>query len=207
MRAAALAVGAIGLATLAACASPPPPVTDDTLPDALRAGAGQHLDDVLSAHGQTVYECRVAGGERYWIREGDLATLVDMGRRSVGTVAPGGYFLGYDGSQVRVHRDAYTQITAGTLPWARMIAKDAARQRFNNAAHGRFARTDAVARLHTTGGLPPDPVCDREGGTLLVPYSATYLIYSPAYAPKSVPLPLPSTTPPRATLHKSIRPR
>lgn len=184
LRAAALA---LACASLAACASAPSPVTDNSLPDMLRAGPDQHLDDVLTAHGQTVYECRGSGTERYWIREGDLATLVDTGRRSVGTVAPGGYFLAYDGSQVRVRRDAHTQVTAGTLPWARLIAQDNARRRFNAAAHGRFARTDVVARLHTTGGLPPDPLCDREGGTLLVPYSADYLVYSPAYVPRSAP--------------------
>ncbi|QGZ65812.1 DUF3455 domain-containing protein [Paraburkholderia acidisoli] len=193
-------------ASLAACASAPRPVTDYSLPDMLRAGPEQHLDDVLTAHGQTVYECRGSGTERYWIREGDLATLVDTGRRSVGTVAPGGYFLAYDGSQVRVRRDAHTQVTAGTLPWARLIAQDNARRRFNAAAHGRFARTDVVARLHTTGGLPPDPLCDREGGTLLVPYSADYLVYSPAYVPRSAPHFAPPLRPRSSQHSRPIRP-
>ncbi|WGS54174.1 DUF3455 domain-containing protein [Paraburkholderia sp. D15] len=161
--------------TLAACTTPYSPPTDTDLPLTLRAGPNQHLDQVLSAHGQTLYECRRDGGARAWTREGDLATLVDPQRRSVGTVAPGGYFTAYDNSYVVTRADAFAQVTAGTLVWARLVARQ---QPGSVMREGRFARTSMIQQVDTTGGLPPDPLCDREGGTLLVPFSATYLIYS-----------------------------
>lgn len=172
--AARVLAAAVPLAGLAACVSPALPPTDADLPVTLRAGPHQHLDQVLTARGQTIYECRRDGAAQSWTREGDLATLVDPQRRSVGTVAPGGYFAAYDNSYVVTRPDAVAQVTAGTLVWARLVARN--RQRMTR--DGRFARTSMIQQIDTTGGLPPEPLCDREGGTLLVPYSATYLIYS-----------------------------
>ncbi|RXV65750.1 DUF3455 domain-containing protein [Burkholderia stabilis] len=166
---------AMTLAALAACAAPHVVPADDDLPAMLRAGPAQHLDQVLTARGQTIYECRHDGEVRLWAREGDLATLVDPQRQSVGTVAPGGYFTAYDSSYVVVRADAVAQVTAGTPVWARFVA----RHRPGSVMRGgRFARTSMIQQVATSGGLPPDPLCDREGSTLLVPYGATYLIYS-----------------------------
>ncbi|MCR4468315.1 DUF3455 domain-containing protein [Burkholderia sp. SCN-KJ] len=170
----ALAGGAL-LASLAACTAPLAPPADTDLPSALRAGPGRHLDEVLTARGQTIYECRRNGAEQSWVREGELATLVDSQRRSVGTVAPGGYFTAYDDSYVVTRADSVAQVTAGTLTWVRLVARD---KRGSQAQTGRFARTSVIQQVNTTGGLPPVPLCDREGGTLLVPYSAAYLMYS-----------------------------
>jgi len=165
----------LALAALAACASSHVLPADDDLPATLRAGPAQHLDQVLTAHGQTVYECRRDGAVRLWVREGDLATLVDQQRQSVGTVVPGGYFTAYDTSYVVVRADAVAQVTAGTPVWTRFVA----RHRPGSAMRaGRFARTSIIQQVDTRGGLPSNPLCDREGSTLLVPYGATYLIYS-----------------------------
>ncbi|MCA3783287.1 MAG: DUF3455 domain-containing protein [Burkholderia sp.] len=176
---------AIALVTLAACASPPVLPADDDLPAMLRAGPAQHLDQVLTARGQTVYECRRDGAMRLWAREGDLATLVDRQRQSVGTVAPGGYFTAYDSSYVVVRTDAVAQVTAGTPVWTRYVA----RRRPGSAMRtGRFTRTSIIQQVDTRGGLPSDALCEREGSTLLVPYGATYLIYSAsAVAPSNAP--------------------
>lgn len=188
MRMLALGVALLGTA---ACTTPYLPPTDADLPITLRAGPNQHLDQTLTARGQSLYECRRDGNALSWSREGDLATLVDAQRRSVGTVAPGGYFVAYDDSYVATKPDAEAQVTAGTLVWARLVPRhriDGARGRGTNGAHGvtsvyrsgSFGHTSLIQRVDTTGGLPPNPLCTREGGTLLVPFSATYLIYSPA---------------------------
>jgi hypothetical protein len=173
-------LAASALATLAACASQtPPPVLDTSrIPDALRTAPDLQLDQTLTARGQSIYECRRDGAVQVWWSEGELATLVDDQRRSVGTVAPGGHFIAYDDSFVTTRREASAQVTAGTLVWARLAAKDPAR-RHASTGTGRFARISAVQRIDTTGGLPPDALCYREGGTLLVPFSATYLFYRP----------------------------
>jgi hypothetical protein len=170
------------VASLAACAThaPPAPVDTSRIPEPLRTAPGLRLEQTLTARGQSIYECRRDGAVRIWWREGELATLVDDQRRSVGTVAPGEHFIAYDDSFVTARRDASAQVTAGTLVWARLVAKDPARRQPSaaSASNGRFGRTAVVQRIDTTGGLPPDPLCQREGGTLLVPFSATYLFYS-----------------------------
>ncbi|MDR5759461.1 DUF3455 domain-containing protein [Caballeronia sp. LZ035] len=170
----ALLAGLGGCATHAA-----PPLDTSRIPDELRAAPDAHLDEVLTARGQSVYECRRDGAVRIWWREGELATLVDRHRRSIGTVTPGDHFIAYDDSSVSTRRDAVAQVTAGTLVWSRSVAKDAGKPGARMAAQRRFSRTSVVQRIDTTGGLPPDALCEREGGTLLVPYSATYLFYSP----------------------------
>jgi hypothetical protein len=168
------------IASLAACAThaPPAPVDLSRIPGALRTAPELRLEQTLTARGQSIYECRRDGAVQIWWREGELATLVDDQRRSVGTVAPGEHFIAYDDSFVTARRDASAQVTAGTLVWARLVAKDPARRK-PSPATGRFGRTAVVQRIDTTGGLPPDPLCQREGGTLLVPFSATYLFYAP----------------------------
>jgi len=176
---------AVLLASLAACATQAPPAVDASrIPASLQAGPGQQLDEVLTARGQSVYECRRDGAVQLWFPEGELATLVDTARRSVGTVTPGGYFVAYDDSHVATRRDAVSQMTAGTLVWARLAAKNPpGRSATARMTQGRFARTSVIARIDTTGGLPPDALCEREGGALFVPFSATYLFYSAAAQP------------------------
>jgi hypothetical protein len=178
LRSALRLLAALPLAALAACAAPTYVApANANLPAQLQTGPSQLLDQVLTARGQTIYECRRDGAVQLWTLEGDLATLVDAERRSVGTVTPGDYFTAYDGSYVIARPDGVAQVTAGTRVWARLIP----RQRAGHiavAGTGRFARASVVQRVDTTGGLPPDPLCEREGGTLFVPYSATYLIYT-----------------------------
>jgi hypothetical protein len=191
MRAVTLAAAIL----LAGCAThaPPPPPDLSRIPDTLRADPAARLDDVLTARGQSIYECRRDGAVRIWWREGELATLVDAQRRSVGTVTPGEHFIAYDDSSVSTRRDAVAQVTANTLVWTRLIAKDTGRRGARTIENGRFARTSVVQRIDTSGGLPPDALCEREGGTLLVPYSATYLFYSPQQPQTFAPFPDPQT--------------
>lgn len=162
---------------VAACTTPPTaqmPPANDTLPDALRATPNEVLADVLTAVGDTTYTCRRNGDTLTWVATGSDATLVDPARRSVGTVAPGRYFVGYDGSYVVGRVVGEEVVAANALPWQRLVARFNAGER---RGEGRFARTSSVQRVQTTGGMPPDPACGQEGVSLLVPYSATYLFY------------------------------
>lgn len=161
----------------AACTTPPAaqlPPANDTLPEALRATQNEVLQDVLTAVGDTTYTCRRNGDALTWVATGSDATLVDPARRSVGTVAPGRYFVGYDGSYVVGRVVGEEVVAANALPWQRLVARFNAGER---RGEGRFARTSSVQRVQTTGGMPPDPACGQEGVSLLVPYSATYLFY------------------------------
>jgi hypothetical protein len=176
-RAARLVMPACFAFMAAACTTPPTaqiPPANDTLPDALRATPNEVLQDVLTAVGDTTYTCRRKGDALSWVETGSDATLVDPARRSVGTVAPGRYFVGYDGSYVVGRVAGEEVVAANALPWQRLVARFNAGER---RGEGRFARTSSVQRVQTTGGMPPDPACAQEGVSLFVPYSATYLFY------------------------------
>jgi len=201
--AAARAAVALALASLvAACADPSPgamqlkvaqqqklvPPANETLPLSLRAGSQEVLQDVLSAVGDEVWNCRRNGSALLWVSTGAEATLVDQARQSVGTVMPNRMFSGYDGSYVIGRVTADETVTPGALPWQRVTARFNAGER---AGEGRFARTTSVQRVLTSGGVPPDLACDQEGVSLFVPYSATYLFYRASDPAAVVPAPEP----------------
>ncbi|SOE98511.1 Protein of unknown function [Burkholderia sp. OK233] len=190
---------ASGLLALAGCAispKPPPPTADESLPVALRAGQDEVLQEVMTTHGDETYICRrikasppasgaavqpdtrpgVArdGTQLLWDPLGSEATLVDAAGQSAGTVAPGRYFLCYDGSYVIGNVVAESQVGANALTWARYTARFVAAPR---PGQGRFADVSSIQRIDTSGGLPPQPSCELEGAHLLVPYGATYMFY------------------------------
>ena len=176
-------IAATWFAGLAACVTRAPLTHDVSLiPVGLQTSSGQHLDEVLTARGQSVYECRRDGNLQLWFPEGELSTLIDIMNRSVGTVTPGGYFIAYDESSVATRRNAVSQVTAGTLVWAQLTVKGSSLRNALGRKGGHFSRTSVILRINTTGGLPPDALCEREGSALLVPFSAAYLFYSPAEA-------------------------
>jgi len=164
------------------------PPANETLPLSLRAGSQEVLQDVLSAVGDEVWNCRRNGSALLWVSTGAEATLVDQARQSVGTVMPNRMFSGYDGSYVIGRVTADETVTPGALPWQRVTARFNAGER---AGEGRFARTTSVQRVLTSGGVPPDLACDQEGVSLFVPYSATYLFYRASDPAAVVPAPEP----------------
>ncbi|MEM5453678.1 DUF3455 domain-containing protein [Paraburkholderia phytofirmans] len=177
---------------LAACATPPmpPPTSDASLPTELRAGQHEVLQEVMTTHGDETYVCRrikaatqpgmalpgVArdGTQLLWDPLGSEAILVDSNGQSAGTVAPGRYFLSYDGSYVIGKVAAESQVGANALTWVRYTARFVAAPR---PGEGRFADISSIQRIDTSGGLPPQPDCEVEGAHLLVPYGATYMFY------------------------------
>ncbi|WP_259460785.1 DUF3455 domain-containing protein [Paraburkholderia sp. BL23I1N1] len=187
------------LLTLAGCATTPktpPPTADESLPVALRASQDEVLQEVMTTHGDETYVCRrvkarppasgatgqpdtlpgVArdGTQLTWDTLGSEAILVDAAGQSAGTVAPGRYFLSYDGSYVIGNVAAESQVGANALTWVRYTARFVAAPR---PGEGRFAEISSIQRIDTSGGLPPQSSCELEGAHLLVPYGATYMFY------------------------------
>ena len=68
-----------------------------------------------------------------------------------------------------------SQVDANTLTWA--LYDVVQRAPGEATGQGRFASITAIARIDTTGGMPPNPRCTHEGLRLLMHYSATYLMY------------------------------
>lgn len=174
-------------ATLGACTSVAVPPADHDLPEVLRAGPEYVLQSALEARGQAIFNCKRDGDVLHWRSDGFRATLVDDRRHSVGTVAPGGYFLAYDNSYVITRPIALAQVSAGGVPWARLDTRYQASPRRHE---GRFGNTALVQRVRTVGGIPPRVDCNIEGSALYVPYSATYLFYTlPAGTQPALPRP------------------
>jgi hypothetical protein len=183
------------LLALAACATTsrtPPPTANESLPPDLRAGQNEVLQEVMTTHGDETYVCRriksdlpAVGAalqpgmarddtQLRWDPLGSEALLVDASGQSVGTVAPGRYFLAYDGSYVIGKVAAESQVGANALTWVRYTARFVAARR---PGEGRLADISSIQRIDTSGGLPPLPTCELEGAHLLVPYGATYMFY------------------------------
>jgi hypothetical protein len=188
------------LLALAACATTsttPPPTANESLPPDLRVGQNEVLQEVMTTHGDETYVCRrlksdasTAGiaspssaslpgmarddTQLRWDPLGSEALLVDASGQSVGTVAPGRYFLAYDGSYVIGKVAAESQVGANALTWVRYTARFVAARR---PGEGRLADISSIQRIDTSGGLPPLPTCELEGAHLLVPYGATYMFY------------------------------
>ncbi|WP_257757604.1 DUF3455 domain-containing protein [Burkholderia glumae] len=182
-----MALGACALALLAGCATAPPGPPDAAVPDALRGATTEQWQETLHAGGDEVYRCRkvaaldtdapgqAAGHALRWRAYGPEATLVDARGHNVGAIAPGRYFLAYDGSFAVARTETAAIVDTSALPWARYQVHASTNAR--DGSGGRMTHLSSVLRINTRGGLPASDRCALEGATLYVPYFATYLLY------------------------------
>lgn len=162
---------------LSGCATREVPPANSSLPESLRTPPTEVLQDALSARGETIYLCQRSGAQLAWVAKGSEATLVDAERRNVGTVLPGPRFTAYDGSYVEGHVAAQEVVAVDSLPWELIIAR---RKSGDARNQGRFSNVASIQQVRTHGGVPPQSGCPQQGLSILVPYSATYLIYRAA---------------------------
>jgi hypothetical protein len=163
-----LFAGAIGCA--AAAASAP------SVPEALRAPAGQELAMELLANGVQIYECasQVSGtGAFEWKFKGPEATLMDRKGRPMGTHYGGPTWEAPDGSKVVGEVRARANASdAGAIPHLLLGAK-------SSSGDGAFSRVKSIQRLETAGGVAPADPCTAKdlARVARVPYTATYYFY------------------------------
>jgi hypothetical protein len=178
---------------LAACATRDVPPANATLPESLRTPPQEVLEDVLTAVGETFYNCRRDGDRLSWVGKGTEATLVDEARRNVGTIVPGPRFIAYDGSYVSGRVAAQEIVATDALPWQLIVTRRAGGA---EKGAGRFAKVTSIQQVRTRGGLPPRASCTQQGISLLVPFAATYLVYRlPNTQPLAKPAPEGFTAP------------
>lgn len=174
-----LAAGVAACLWLIGCAQTPnarePEPFIGSLPPSLEAGTRETLLETLNAAGEATYRCEPAGGRLVWTPVGTEATLVDSARRNVGELVPGGRFVAFDGSDVVGHVASEAIVSAGALPWQRIVAP--AHLNPAQSAHGRFTNVSSIQRVSTRGGLPPRADCSVIGLSELVPYFATYRFF------------------------------
>jgi hypothetical protein len=165
---------------LASCASPPAPSHPSAPlaePEAIRARPDEVPLASLAAEGSEIYACERSGERLLWRAKGSEAELLDDGNEQVGLVMPGGYFIAEDGSYLIGNTTADVVVASGALAWQRIAVRFNMQ---NDQQKGRFAHIVSIQRVATSGGLPPEPVCDQVGAALFVPFHATYRFYRAA---------------------------
>jgi hypothetical protein len=166
-----------------AAATPAPataPVADaalaaPTVPDQLRAPAGEVVSVKASAQGTQDYECKAGdGGTFAWKLVAPNAELSDTAGKPLGKHYAGPTWESVDGSKVVGELAQKADAPGGqAIPWLILKAK-------STSGTGVFAKVTSVQRIDTTGGLAPTSGCDsgHAGARQSVAYRATYYFYT-----------------------------
>lgn len=196
------------LTALTACGAAPPaqiPPSNASLPEPLRVGNDEVLQDIFTASGVQTYTCRHTADGLSWRESGVESSLFDAAQLEVGAIAPGDYFTAHDDSIFAGRVADEVEMTPVTLPWQRIVRRYIGG---SPAGDGRLSNVTSIQRVLTSGGVPVERACGIDGQSLLVPYAATYLFYRHAHPAMeaggageavSAPVPNPSvaTTPSR----------
>src|SRR5579862_3204157 len=147
--------------------------TAPTVPENLRAPAGQVLALEAQATGVQIYRCdsnKTDPAKFEWIFVAPEAELFDSGGKKIGKHYAGPTWESNDGSKVVgdvMARDDGPD--ADAIPWLLLKAK-------STSGNGVFGQTQSIQRVRTVGGKAPAQVCSREqtGKEARVPYKAAY---------------------------------
>ena len=139
------------------------------VPASLAPAADQDLAFVLNATGTQDYTCTASG----W---SFVAPDADLFLQHETNTIVGHHFAGptweyEDGSTVVGAKVAAATVDTASIPWLLLVAKS------HNDIDGRMTPVTSVQRLETNGGNAPAGACGAIGGTLEVPYTASYYFY------------------------------
>lgn len=164
-------------AALSACASAPMtrPVDNASLPEAVRAPAGQRALMTTAATGELTYECRAAkdAADRHeWVFVGPVATLFGPDRKVVGKYYGGPTWESTDGSKVTGKQVAVAPGMSGSIP-LQLVKADPA------TGSGAMSKVNYIQRINTRGGVAPALPCTaaQVGQRQQVTYAADYVFY------------------------------
>lgn len=164
-------------ALVGACSSTPPMMRMDnpSLPESVRAPAGQKLLMTTTGVGEITYECRDkkdAAGQHEWVFVAPVATLYSADRKVVGKYYAGPTWEANDGSKVTGKQLAVAPARADSIP-LQLVKADPA------MGAGAMTPVSYIQRINTKGGIAPAMACDAmaKGKRLQVAYEADYLFY------------------------------
>ena len=166
------------VAFLSACASAPMTmmkVDNASLPEPVRAPAGQKVTMTTTGIGEITYECREKkdmAGQHEWAFVGPVATLYGADRKPVGKYDAGPTWEAADGSKVTGKQVAVAPASPGDIPLQLVKAEPA-------TGSGAMAGVSYIQRLNTKGGMAPAVACDAagKGKRQGVAYEADYIFY------------------------------
>jgi len=149
-----------------------------TLPEALKTPANEILSLETRATGVQIYTCSARRDDPYkyeWTLSAPEAELRDASGKRIGRHYAGPTWESDDGSKVIGEvKGRDNGPDASAIPWLLLVAK-------SNSGNGVFAKTTSIQRLDTFGGKAPAEGCgeSQAGRQMRVPYTATYLFFSP----------------------------
>jgi hypothetical protein len=169
-------IAALAALALAAGCATPGERSQASIPEKLKAPAGETLSLETLATGVQIYECgaaKSAPGRYEWVFKGPEADLFDRAGNRIGSHYGGPTWESNDGSKVVAAVQAREDAPdARAIPWLLLEAK-------STSGNGVFGRTKRIQRVHTVGGITPAEACGQAeaGKTARVAYTATYYFY------------------------------
>lgn len=147
----------------------------ETAPSALQPPAGYTVAFTAKASGVQIYKSTAENGAALkWTFEAPLAELNAPGQAVHHYAGPS--WEAADGS--KIVRDANTPVTTtpakqatADIPWLLIKVTP-------DSALGLLSKIGYVQRISTSGGVAPTTPPVREGTTVGVPYTATYVFYA-----------------------------
>lgn len=150
-------------------------VTPPSVPDKIKAPAGNVPFLVGRASGTQNYTCQLTSSGYGWTLVAPAAVLVDDKGKQIMTHYGGPTWQSKDGSTVVATRVDGVTVSPTAIPWLllRATSKSA------GPAGDLLTNTTYIQRVNTTGGLAPTTGCDASslGAARNVEYAADYYFY------------------------------
>ena len=141
------------------------------VPASLAPAADQDLSFVLDASGTQNYTC-TSSGWTFVAPDADLYLQHETQAIVGHHFATSGPTWEYeDGSFVVGKKVAAASVDPASVPWLLLVATS------HGGPDGRMTDVTSIQRLETHGGLAPAGACSPLGGSLEVPYTASYYFY------------------------------
>jgi Protein of unknown function (DUF3455) len=178
-----LALSAVTVSVLSACASGPSmmskPYMQDALPATVQVPAGNKVAMETVGVGEITYECRAKAnmaGQFEWVFVGPDAKLMDRAGKQVGKYyGPPATWESMDGSKLTATQLAVAPAMAGSIPLQLVKANPA-------MGMGAMSGVTYIQRVATQGGVAPAMACDgmAMGKKEIVKYQADYIFWKAA---------------------------
>jgi hypothetical protein len=148
-----------------------------SVPDTIKASAGEEVVLIAHASGSQIYTCDASGGAYAWKLKAPDAELRDAKGNSIGHHFAGPTWKHIDGSEVTGKVTAKVDSAeTDSIPWLLVTAT-------GHSGNGVFTRITTIQRIHTKGGKPAasaDCNSSKAGTESESPYSADYYFYAPS---------------------------
>ncbi|VFR19732.1 FIG00953527: hypothetical protein [plant metagenome] len=168
--------GAFAASMLAACGAMASGYKQDSLPDSIKAPAGNKVAWETVGTGEITYECRAKKdmpNQAEWVFAGPKAVLKDRSGKQVGTYyGPPATWEASDGSKLTATQLAVAPAGDGNLPYQLVKANPV-------VGKGALEGVTYIQRVALKGGVAPKTPCTPStlGAKTQVTYQADYIFW------------------------------